>query len=120
MEGYLVGTFRNQRCPSLIVGAMPDHVHILCQLSRTVAIATLMEEVKAGSSAWAKTLDGGLRGFYWQNGYGAFSVSQSNVDAARRYIANQEEHHRRHSFQDEYRILLEKHGIVYDERYVWD
>ena len=120
MEGYIVGALRNQRCPSLIVGAMPDHIHILCQLSRTITIAKLLEEVKADSSAWTKTLDPSLRPFYWQNGYGAFSVSQSNVDAVRGYIANQEEHHRRHSFQDEYRRLLEKHGIAYDERYVWD
>jgi hypothetical protein len=76
--------------------------------------------IKADSSAWAKTLDGSLRTFYWQNGYGAFSVSQSNADAVRRYIATQEDHRRRHTFQDEYRKLLEKHGIAYDERYVWD
>ncbi|MEX0585780.1 MAG: IS200/IS605 family transposase [Pirellulales bacterium] len=120
MTGYLVGTLRNIECPSLEVGVVEDHVHILCNLHRTVTIAKLVEEVKSNSSARIKQESPGLGDFHWQNGYGAFSVSQSNVDAVRVYIANQEEHHRTRSFQEEYRLLLDRHGIAYDERYVWD
>ncbi len=118
--GYVVGTLRNLRCPSLIVEAMTDHIHILCNLARTVSIAKLLEEIKTDSSSWVKKLDPALAAFYWQNGYGAFSVSQMNAGVVRAYIANQEEHHRTRSSQDEYRELLTLHGIAFDERYVWD
>jgi putative transposase len=120
MTGYLVGTLRNIKCPSLIVGVVKDHVHILCNLSRTVTIAKLVEEVKTSSSVRIKEEGPKLKDFHWQNGYGAFSVSQSNVEEVKRYIANQEEHHRTRTFQEEFRLILEKHGIEYDERYVWD
>lgn len=118
MTGYLVGTLRNLKCPSLIVGFVKDHVHILCNLSRTLAIAELIEEIKTSSSVRIKEEGPTLKDFHWQNGYGAFSVSQSNVDEVKRYIANQEEHHRTRTLQEEFRLFLEKHGIEYDERYV--
>jgi putative transposase len=120
MIGYLVGTLRNIDCPSLIIGAVEDHVHILCNLHRTVTIAKLVEEVKTSSSSRIKTEGPALAEFQWQNGYGAFSVSQSNAGPVKSYIANQEEHHRKRSFQEEYRLLLQRHGIEWDERYVWD
>ena len=120
MTDYLVGTLRNIKCPSLQIGVVEDHVHILCNLHRTVTIAKLVEEVKTSSSKRIKQEGRRLRDFHWQNGYGAFSVSQSKVEPAKQYIANQEEHHRRKSFQEEYRMLLERHGIEYDERYMWD
>lgn len=120
MTGYLVGTLRNLKCPSLITGVVEDHVHILCNLSRTITIAKLVEEIKTSSSARIKEEGPKLRDFHWQNGYGAFSVSQSNVDEVRRYISNQEEHHRVKTFQEEYRLFLKRHGIEFDERYVWD
>lgn len=120
MTGYLVGTLRNIQCPSLIVGVVEDHVHILCNLHRTVTMAKLVEEVKTSSSARIKEEGTSLRDFHWQNGYGAFSVSQSNVEAVKEYIANQEEHHRKRTFQEEYRLMLQRHGIEWDERYVWD
>ena len=120
MTGYLVGTLRNLKCPSLIVGVVEDHVHILCNLARTITIAKLIEEVKSSSSARIKEEAAELRTFYWQNGYGAFSVSQSNVESVRRYISTQEEHHRKMTFQDEFRQLLRRHNIEFDERYVWD
>lgn len=120
MNGYLVGALKNLDCPSLIVGSVEDHIHILCHLSRTMSMAKLVEEIKKTSSAWIKTEDRSLRDFYWQSGYGAFSVSPSNVEQVRHYIATQEEHHRRISFQDEFRAILARHGIEYDERYVWD
>jgi REP element-mobilizing transposase RayT len=118
LNGYMVGTLANINCPSLIVRCVEDHLHCLCQLSRTMSIAKLIEEMKTGSSAWLKSQ--GVPDFYWQGGYGAFSVSQSNAPEVKRYIANQEEHHRRVSFQDEFRALLNRHGIEFDERYVWD
>ena len=120
MNGYMVGTLQKIGCPSLIVRTIEDHLHCLCQLSRTKTIAELIEEMKVESSSWAKKQGPGLRDFYWQSGYGAFSVSQSNVEQVKAYIANQEEHHRRLSFQDEFRTLLRKHEIEFDERYVWD
>ncbi len=79
-----------------------------------------VEEVKKGSSKWIKTKSSDLARFYWQNGYGAFSVSESNLAGVREYIANQQEHHRRMTFQDELRALFNKHGLAFDERYVWD
>ncbi|MCX7422032.1 MAG: IS200/IS605 family transposase [Planctomycetia bacterium] len=120
MTGYLVGTLQNIDCPSLIVGVVKDHVHILCNLSRTITIAKLVEEIKTGSSGRIKEEGAALHDFYWQNGYGAFSVSQSNMEIVKSYIANQEEHHRTVTFQEEYRRFLERHGLVWDERYVWD
>jgi putative transposase len=120
MNGYLVGTLRNLGCPSIIVGCARDHVHILCNLSRTLTVAQLLEETKKSSSVWIKTQNEALREFHWQGGYGAFSVSQSNVEAVTRYIAGQEQHHRTMSFQDEFRLFLKRHGVTFDERYVWD
>jgi len=120
VNAYLVGALRNLKCPSVIVNCVSDHVHILCQLARTVSLAELLEEIKSGSSAWLKTQDPSLASFYWQSGYGAFSVSQSNAEQVKRYIADQEERHRTMSFQEELRELLKRHGLEYDERYVWD
>ena len=120
MNGYLVGALRNLDCSAIAVGAAEDHVHILCHLSRTLSIAGLLEEIKKTSSAWIKTQEPALGEFYWQSGYGAFSVSPSNVEQVEQYIANQEEHHRKVSFQEEFREFLKRHGVMYDERYVWD
>jgi REP element-mobilizing transposase RayT len=120
MTDYLVGTLRNIQCPSLIVGIVEDHAHILCNLHRTVAIAKLVEELKTSSSARIKEEGPTLREFHWENGYGAFSVSQSNAEQVKTYIANQEEHHRTRTFQEEFRLMLERHGLEWDERYVWD
>lgn len=107
-------------CPSVKVGGWIDHVHILCGLSRTVTIAQLLEVLKRETSKWAKQRDATWSGFYWQGGYGAFSVSQSLLDQVIEYIERQPEHHQRLSFQDEFRALCAKHGVEIDERYVWD
>jgi putative transposase len=120
LHAYLAGTLANLGCPALIVGGVSDHVHILCQLSRTTTIADLVQELKTESSKWLKERDRSLAGFYWQNGYAALSVSQSNAPRVRDYIAAQEEHHRTRSFQDEFREFLRRHKIEFDERYVWD
>ncbi len=120
MTGYLVGTLRNLECPSLIVGVVEDHAHILCNLHRTISIAKLVEEVKKSSSARIKEEGRQLCDFHWQNGYGVFSVSQSNSPRVKKYITNQEEHHRTRTFQEEFRVLLTRQEMEFDERYVWD
>lgn len=117
---YLGGTCNQQGCPVLIVGGVADHVHILCRFGRTISVAKLIQELKGDSSQWVKTKAPSVTDFYWQNGYGAFSVSPGHVESLRSYIANQEEHHTKESFQDEFRRLLTKYGLEWDERYVWD
>jgi len=120
MNAYIVGTLAAINCPSLIVCAVEDHLHCLCQLSRTKSIAKLVEEMKVESSSWAKKQSQVLRTFQWQAGYAAFSVSQSNVPQVKTYIAIQEQHHRKVTFQEEFRLLLTRHEIEFDECYVWD
>jgi REP element-mobilizing transposase RayT len=120
LYAYMGGIFRDLKSPMLAGNGTEDHAHVLFSLARTVSIADLVEEVKKSSSKWVKTKGSNLQGFQWQAGYGAFSVSQSGVDAVRAYIARQKEHHRNRSFQDEFRLFLQRHGIAYDERYVWD
>ena len=92
----------------------------ICNLFRTVTIAGLVEAAKGGPSKWMKEQEPAYHDFYWQGGYGSFSVSQSNVEQVRAYIATQDEHHRGVSYQDEFRALCRKHGVEIDERYVWD
>ena len=120
MNAYMVGTLRNIDCPSLIVNCVEDHLHCLCQLSRTVTIAKLIEAMKTSSSSWVKTQSAQLHDFHWQSGYGAFSVSQSNVEAVKKYIAHQEDHHKKTTFQEEFREFLRRHDLAWDERYIWD
>ncbi len=105
--------------PKLTCGWI-DHVHVVCGLSRTVTIAALVEHVKTETSRWAKKKPQGARAFSWQAGYGAFSISQSMVDRVIAYVEQQEEHHKKLSYQDEFRKLCRKHQIEIDERYVWD
>jgi putative transposase len=118
LHAYLVGILDNLKCPSLQTGGTNDHVHILFALGRTVTVSDVVEEVKKGSSKWMKTQD--VSTFTWQAGYGAFSVGESQAATVVRYIQRQEEHHRRLSFQGEFRRFLEKYRVAYDERYVWD
>ena len=120
LHAYLAGTCKNLDSPAVIIGGVADHVHILCRLSRTHAVAVLVRELKRESSKWCKEKSTDLADFYWQDGYGAFSVSPGHVEALKVYIANQEEHHRRETFQDEFRRVLRKYGLEWDERYVWD
>ncbi len=117
---YMSSICRGMKSPSLLIGGVADHVHILCKFARTCTMADLVKEVKRESSLWLKTKDPNLGSFYWQEGYGVFSANPYQVDTLKQYIANQEEHHREESFQDEYRRILREHGVDYDERYVWD
>jgi putative transposase len=118
MFGYLGSTLNGLGCSVIITGGMADHVHLLFVLKRTLSISEVVEELKKESSKWAKTEI--HPGFYWQAGYGAFSVSPSMVEKVRIYIETQEEHHQKMTFQDEFRGLLKRHEIEWDERYVWD
>lgn len=120
LHAYMATVFKNMECPALLINSVDDHVHILFLLHRTVALSSLVGDVKSSSSKWLKTQSAGLANFAWQAGFGAFSVSESQVPSVRSYIENQEEHHRKVSFQDELRSFLEKHGVEYDERYLWD
>lgn len=120
LHSYLGGVCKKLECAPIKVGGYTDHVHILCMLSKKIALMKLLEEVKSHSSKWMKTNHNSLSNFYWQDGYGAFSVNPSQVDRVIAYIANQHEHHKKKNFQDEYRIFLNKHKVDYDERFVWD
>jgi len=116
---YLGGTINRLRGQSLLVNGSRDHVHLLFVQPRTLSIATVMEKTKAGSSGWVKEHWPNRGHFAWQTGYAAFSVSKSQVEEVERYIRNQEEHHRKVSFQEELLAFLQKHGIEYDPRYVF-
>ncbi len=120
VHAYLAGICKNQDCPALIVGGVADHVHILCRLGKVIDVSSLIREIKRDSSGWIKNQSKSLSGFYWQGGYGAFSISPSHVPALERYIQNQEEHHTRETFQDEFRRICAKYSLAIDERYVWD
>lgn len=120
MHAYLGTVLRSHDCPTLVVGGCDDHIHALFALSRNRSIAQIVKEIKRTSSAWIKTVERRYSKFHWQAGYGAFSVSQSHVAAVQRYIACQEQHHRRKTFQDEFRTFLKKYEIEFDERYIWD
>lgn len=120
LHAYLGGICKNLECHPIKIGGYTDHIHILCMLSKKIALMKLLEEVKSHSSKWIKTKGDDLKNFYWQDGYGAFSVNPSEVDRVIDYIANQHEHHGKKTFQDEYRAILKKYDVEYDERYVWD
>ncbi|MCF6312786.1 MAG: IS200/IS605 family transposase [Verrucomicrobiales bacterium] len=120
LHAYTATVFKNLNSPTLAINSVEDHIHILFMLHRTIPLSKAVEDIKKSSSKWLKTQSPALTTFSWQTGYGAFSVSESNVDAVKRYIANQADHHRKVSFQDELRSFLTKHHITFDERYLWD
>ena len=120
LEAYLVGTLQRIECPPLCLRAVADHLHVLCGLSRTVTIARLVETMKTESSKWIKRHSRGKPAFGWQSGYAAFSVSASSAGRVKRYIEDQDAHHRVKTFQDELRAFLRRHQVEFDERYVWD
>ena len=120
LHPYMAITLSNIDCPSFRVGGVADHVHLLFGLSRTLTIAKVVETIKTSSSKWIKTKGPEFADFHWQSGYGAFSVGQAETGLVSNYIANQEERHQKQTFQEEYRMFLEKYGVEYDERYVWD
>jgi putative transposase len=117
LHAYIGGIIRAEKCVPVAVGGMADHVHLLISMSREISLAELVRVIKSGSSKWMH--EKGHRDFAWQAGYAAFSVSQSNVESVRSYIAQQAQHHRRMPFREEYLLFLQRHGIAYDERYMW-
>jgi putative transposase len=120
LYSYLGGVCKNMECQPIKIGGHTDHVHILCMLSKKITLMKLIEELKSHSSKWIKTKDKSLENFYWQDGYGAFSVTPSEVDKVIAYIANQNEHHKKLTFQDEYRAFLKRYNVEFDEKYVWE
>jgi REP-associated tyrosine transposase len=120
MHAYLANICRDLGARLVDVGGVSDHVHVITTLPRTVSTAEFIEKTKKTSSKWIKGIDPRYRGFLWQRGYGAFSVSPSRLETVLKYIDSQQEHHRTRTFQEEYRDILRKHGMNFDERYVWD
>jgi REP element-mobilizing transposase RayT len=120
LYAYIVSIARSYDSHVHEIGGVNDHVHLLLSLPRTMSLSKLIEEIKKGSSKWIKTKGTFYNDFSWQRGYGAFSIGRSNFDPLSKYIKSQEEHHSKVSFQDEYRILLKKYGVAFDEKYIWD
>ena len=120
VHSYLGGVSRELACPSIEVGGVADHVHVLARMGREIAQAEWVKEIKRISSRWLKIQGAALRDFEWQRGYAVFSVSPSNLDRVRRYVAAQEQHHARFDYQQELRTLLRKHGLEWDDDHLWD
>ena len=120
LHEYLGGISKTVDCPPVQIGGVEDHVHLLCRLSRTITQAEWVKELKRVSSIWIKQQQTDFRDFEWQVGYATFSVSVSNLEPVQRYIQQQPQHHLKSTFQDELRLLLQKHGLAFDEKYLWD
>jgi REP element-mobilizing transposase RayT len=120
LHAYLGGISKQLDCAPIQIGGVEDHVHVLSRFGRTITQAEWVKELKRVSNVWLKEHERDFADFGWQGGYAAFSVSQSNLESVKQYIANQEEHHRKMNFQDELRALLRKHEMEWDEKYVWD
>jgi len=118
LHAYLGGIVKNQKGVALAIGGTDDHVHLLVSLNAKHQLAEFMRELKASSSGWVHR-EIGKKEFAWQQGYGAFSVSPTNLEKVKRYILKQEEHHKKKTFQDEYLELLNSSGTNYDEKYLW-
>ncbi len=117
---YMGGILRSEQCVLISSGGMPDHVHMLISMNRQLSISNAMRLVKTNSSRWVHATFPALSGFSWQAGYGAFTVSHSHLDRVQAYLSRQAEHHRTMTFQEEFVAFLKRHGIEYDERYLWD
>jgi len=120
LHAYLGGICKRLECQPIIVGGYVDHVHILCRLSKKISLSSFMQELKANSSKWIKTKGDKYQHFFWQDGYGAFSVNPSQTEILKNYILNQHEHHRKTKFKTELRDFLAENEVDYDEKYVWD
>lgn len=117
---YIGGLARNRKCTLVRIGGIEDHVHLLVQLARDIAVSEFVGAIKSASSGWIRDEFAERQTFAWQQGYAAFAVSLSGVNAVIKYIETQAEHHRKNSFQEELRDFLETHGVAFNERYVWD
>ncbi len=119
LHAYLAGVVRASGSECYRVGGIDDHVHLAVRLKSTATVSGIIEELKTTSSKWIKPLAPGLETFAWQSGYGAFSVSPRYLKELVTYIDSQEEHHRRVTFQDEFRKFLQEYEVQYEEQYVW-
>ncbi len=120
LYSYMASILKDCDCPVIVIGGIEDHVHVLCKLSKTRSMSSVVEDVKKKSSKWIKTRGVEYKDFYWQNGYGAFSIGESQVDLLKGYIQKQEGHHQKKSFKEEFLEILNRYGVAYDERYLWD
>jgi len=120
LYAYITTVCKEHESPVQKIGGISDHIHILIALSRSITVAKLVREIKTSSSRWIKTKGGYYQFFSWQNGYGAFSIGHSGIQKCIRYIADQQEHHKRISFQEEFLKLLKKYQVEFDEKYLWN
>ena len=116
---YIGGILKNHNCRLLDGGGTANHLHLLISQTKNLGLSAIMKDLKKDSSAWIKTKGKEFQEFYWQDGYGAFSVGRSQLGKLQRYIANQKQHHRKQSFEDEFVRFLIKYQVEYDERYLW-
>ncbi len=120
LHAYLGGTLKGCGCNPIEINTEPDHLHALFLLAKTEALSGVVGQLKKSSNDWLRSRGPQFSTFFWQAGFGAFSVSQSQVEDVQTYIRNQREHHRVRSFQEEFRAFLKAYAVDYDERYVWD
>jgi putative transposase len=120
LYAYLGAIIKDNDSIPILINGIEDHVHILCVMSKNISLSKLVEEIKRHSSRWIKTKGRHYNNFAWQGGYGGFSVSPSLQDKTKIYIRNQEHHHRRMTFEEEYLLFLKEYGIEYDEKYLWN
>lgn len=120
LHAYMGGILKGMDCMPIEINTEPDHVHVLFMLGRSVAVSEVVAGLKKSATDWLRARSPKYAGFHWQSGYGVFSVGRSAVETVRKYIRNQREHHQGKPFMNEYRTMLEKHEIEYDERYVWE
>ncbi len=119
LYAYMASIIKDNESIPIIINGVEDHVHVLCVMSKNIALSKLVELIKKHSSRWIKTKGNHYRNFGWQNGYGGFSVSPSLHKVTKNYIANQVNHHKTRTFKDEYLELLKMHGIDFNEDYLW-
>jgi putative transposase len=120
LHAYFGGSLKGCDCQPIEINSEPDHVHLLFLMGRRMGISDVVAALKRGGTDWLRQRSTRYAGFHWQSGYGIFSVSESSADQVRSYIQHQREHHRVRTFEEEYRALLDKHKVEYDERYVWE
>lgn len=120
LYGYIGGILNNNGSKLIIANGTANHSHLLISLSKNLALSKLVGDIKRDSSKYVKTLDAEFLGFQWQDGYGAFSVGQTQIEAVKKYIAQQKIKHGKQTFEDEFRVFLRKYNVEYDERYIWD
>ncbi|CAH0160503.1 IS200/IS605 family transposase [Chryseobacterium sp. Bi04] len=120
LHSYIAVLCKDFESQALKIGGTDDHIHILCKLSRKIALMKLVQEIKAHSSKWIKTKGKKYENFFWQDGYGAFSVGEKDISIVMNYIQNQRQHHQKQNFKNELIEILKKHKMEYDEKYLWD